>query len=213
MSRTARQAGDIFAQPAVKILVGGGAAAAILVTLSSWLVTQPTFNLADVGAMVVAALLMLGGVMTFLPTLDRRTLARAIEPEAGERASLSDADIGQIRLQGALMVVAGMMLAAPPMLADMPELGNLAFGGLIALVALHILLNSLVWRGSDGFNRRITVETAAVTLWALMAALVLWAGAERMGLAPALSAWNGLVIVMAVHLLSGGWSAVRRMGA
>lgn len=213
MSRAAPKAANPFAQPVVKMLVGAAATAAILVTLSKWLVTQPTFEPTDVAAMAVSALLMLGGVMTFLPTLDRRSLARALEPEAGERATLTDAEVGQLSLQGAIMVAAGAMLAAPPMLSDRPELGNLALVGLGAILALHTLLNILAWRASDAFNRRVMIESAALSFWGLQAALVLWAGAERMGLAPPITAWNGLVIVMAVSLLAGGWAAVRRTAA
>lgn len=213
MFSTARQAGNIFAQPAVKLLVGGGAAAAVLVPLSAWLTSQPTFAPADVGAVVVAALLMLGGVMTFLPTLDRRTLARALEPEAGDRAALSDADIRFLRLQGLTMVVAGMLTVAPAVLADLPELGNLAYGGLIVVLGLHTLLNVAAWRGSDSFDRRVMIETAAMSFWVLQGALLLWAGAERMGLVSGLTAWTALVVVMAFSLLAGGWAAVRRTGA
>jgi len=83
----------------------------------------------------------------------------------------------------------------------------------VAVFAFQTILNILVWRGADTFNRRISIEAGALSFWSLQGALFLWAAAERMGLAPAITAWGGLVIVMSVYLLAGAWAGVRRLGA
>jgi len=213
MSNSALRGGGLVNSAAFKMLVGGAAGALVILPLARWLKTQPTFELADVGAIVVAALLMLAGAMTILPTLDGRALARALEPDAGEGASLSPRELWTYRLQGLVMILAGILLAAPPMLADQPQLAQTAYLGLVAVFVVQTVLNLLVWRGADTFHRRLTIESGALAFWSLQGALFLWAAAERMGLAPALSAWGGLVILMCVYLLAGSWTALRRMGA
>lgn len=213
MTKSAVRGGGVMNSTAFKMLVGAAAGALVIFPLARWLKTQPTFELADVGAVVVAALLMLVGAMTILPTLDRRALARALEPDAGEDASLGSRELWSYRLQGMVMVLAGVLLAAPPMLADRPDVAQAAYLGLVGVFFLQTVLNLIVWRNADAFHRRLTIESGALAFWGLQGALFLWAAAERMDLAPALSAWGGLVILMCVYLLAGAWTSLRRMGA
>lgn len=212
MSKSEAQVGGVFNSAAFKMFAGAASAALIIVPLSKWLTTQPTFVPADVGALVVAALLMMAGVTSLLTTLDRRALARALDPEAGDRASMSGSELGLMRLQGVVVFLAGALLAAPPILADGAWPMDYAYAGLAAVFVVQTLINIAVWRASDGFNRRMSMESSALSFWGLQGALFLWAAAERMGLAPQITAWTGVVILMTVYLLSSFWIGLRRTG-
>jgi len=213
MSKSETQGGGILNSPGFKMLYGGIAAAVIIVPLSKWLTTQPTFVAADVAALAVAALLMMAGVLSLLTTTDKRALARALDPDAGERASLTSGELGLMRLQAFVLVLAGLLLAAPPILADGDWPIEYAFGGLVVVFIIQTVVNILVWRASDSFNRRITMEAGALSFWGLQGALFLWAAAERMGLAPPVTAWTAVVVLMTVYLLASFWTGLRRMGA
>lgn len=213
MSKPEAQVGGIFNSAAFKMFAGAASAALIIVPLSKWLTTQPTFDPADVGALVVAALLMMAGVTSLLTTLDRRALARALDPEAGDRAALSPRELGLMRLQAFVIILAGMMLAAPPILADGAWPMESAFAGLAVVFVIQTIANILVWRASDSFNRRLSMEAGALSFWGLQGALFLWAAAERMGLAPPVTAWSAVVVLMTVYLLASFWTGMRRMGA
>ena len=212
MSSTAPQGGGFLNSAAFKMLAGAAAAAVIVLPLAKWVKTQPTFEPTDVGAVVVAALLMMAGVTMLLTTLDRRALARALDPEAGDRASMSGSELGLMRLQGVVVFLAGALLAAPPMLAEGAWPMDYAYAGLAAVFVIQTLLNIAVWRASDGFNRRMSMEASALCFWGLQGALFLWAAAERMGLAPQITAWTGVVILMTVYLFSSFWIGLRRTG-
>lgn len=211
MTRSDARPGGLMHSTAFKLFAGAGSAALIIVPLSKWLVTQPTFDPSDVGAVAVAALLMMAGATSLITTLDRRTLARALDPEAGERASLSARELGLIRLQALVVVLAGGLLAAPPILADAAWPMEYAYAGLLVAFLLQTILNVMVWRASDSFNRRISMEAGALSFWGLQGALFLWAAAERMGLAPAITAWSAMVILMTVYLLASIWQGMRRL--
>ncbi len=213
MSKSDAQAGGILNSAAFKMFAGAAGAALIIVPLSRWLTTQPTFIATDVAALGVAALLMMAGVTSLLTTLDRRALAKALDPEAGDRADLSSRELWLMRLQAFVIFLAGMLLAAPPILADGDWPMAYAYGGLAIVFVIQTIANILVWRASDGFNRRISMEAGALSFWGLQGALFLWAAAERMGLAPPVTAWSAVVVLMAVYLLASFWTGLRRMGA
>lgn len=213
MSNSDAQAGGILHSAAFKMFAGAAGAALIIVPLSRWLTTQPTFIATDVAALGVAALLMMAGVTSLLTTLDRRALAKALDPEAGDRADLSSRELWLMRLQAFVIFLAGMLLAAPPILADGDWPMEYAYGGLAVVFVIQTIANILVWRASDGFNRRISMEAGALSFWGLQGALFLWAAAERMGLAPPVTAWTAVVVLMAVYLLASFWTGLRRMGA
>ena len=212
MSKTDAQAGGILNSAAFKMFAGAAAGGLIILPLARWVKTQPTFEPSDIGAIVVSALLMMAGVATLLTSLDRRALARALDPEAGDRASMSGSELGLLRLQGVVVFLAGALLAAPPILADGAWPMDYAYAGLAAVFVVQTLINIAVWRASDGFNRRMSMEASALAFWGLQGALFLWAAAERMGLAPQITAWTGVVILMTVYLLSSFWIGLRRTG-
>lgn len=109
-----------------------------------------------------------------------------------------------IRLQGAVLTLAGACLLIPPVYAASPAPGTGAahalFALIVALIALQSWLNLRVWRGSDELLRRVTIETGAASFWLLQGALFLWAAAEVLGLAPAMTSWDHLSILMLVYV-------------
>lgn len=213
MTKSDGKAGGALQSNALKLLAGAATGALVILPLATWLKAQATFEAADFGALFVAALLILAGAATLLTTLDRRALAKALDPEAGERASLTSREFGLIRVQAVILLLAGVLLAAPPMLADSGIPTETAYAGLAAVFLIQTVANVMAWRASDSFNRRITMEGSALAFWTLQGALFLWAAAERMGLAQPVSAWTGVVILMAVYLLCSLWTSVRRLSA
>ena len=84
---------------------------------------------------------------------------------------------------------------------------------LIAIAAFFILhtgLNLNLWRRGDEMIRRVIVESGAMAFWIGQAALFGWAVAERLGVAPALTAWDILVVVMGLYLICSAVVGLRR---
>ncbi|MGZ3299289.1 MAG: hypothetical protein ACXU8U_02855 [Asticcacaulis sp.] len=119
----------------------------------------------------------------------------------------------QSRMQALTLVLAGVMLAVPPLAGVHEGMGGWAvFIAIATLFAAQSAINLALWRTADEFYRRAMKDASATSFWLLQGALFLWAVAERLGLAPTLSAWDLISILMAVYL---GLSAVvaRRLGA
>lgn len=120
---------------------------------------------------------------------------------------LSVAGLGRaafMRVQGAVLLLSGACLLIPPIYAAAPapsaEAASGVFAAIVLLLATQSWLNWRVWRGVDELMRSVTVEAGFASFWLLQSALFLWAAAEVLGLAPALSSWDHLSILMLVYL-------------
>ena len=116
-----------------------------------------------------------------------------------------------MRLQSVILVLSGLLLAAPvaATLAGnvAPVLTLIAIAGVFVL---HTALNLSLWRRGDEMIRRVIVESGAMAFWIGQAALFGWAVAERLGVAPALTAWDILVVVMGLYLICSAVVGLRR---
>ena len=108
------------------------------------------------------------------------------------------------------MGFSGVLLALPigfSLAGVSPVLG---VGALALLVALHTVMNVRVYRQADELLRRAVMETAAVTFFAGQLVLFLWAAAERLGAAPAITAWDIYAVLMTLYLAASLSISVRR---
>jgi MFS family permease len=145
-------------------------------------------------------------------SFNRREVARNLE---GREAKLpaTDEEVRAVRLQGATLVLAGIMLMLP--LMAMGSLGmpayapQLFYAGIVLLFALQTAANAMLWRCCDEFLRRQILLTAAIAFAIGQGALFLWAAAEHLHLAPAISSWDIVTLLMAGYLAIGGYIAVR----
>jgi hypothetical protein len=90
-----------------------------------------------------------------------------------------------------------------------PQLAGWVFGLIVVLFVWQSVVNVMAWRRSDEFQRAQLTLVCAVTFWIGQGALFLWAAAERLRLAPALSSWEIILLLMTLYVLASGWMGIR----
>lgn len=170
----------------------------------------------EVLSLALAAILLLCGVGLLLVSLSRSGAAYVADPHGSEPGRTpKPTQIHYFRRQAAVLALAGAMLAVPvaaPLIwPDMSYSARaLAWLGLVAVFAAQTWLNLMVWRHSDELIRRATSEGAAVSFWLLQALLFLYAAAEKLRLAPALTSWDSITVLMGLYLILSITVAWRR---
>lgn len=145
------------------------------------------------------------GVVLFVMTYNRRELARNLE---GEQARLpaTDEEVRNYRLQSLTLVLAGALILIPLLamgsLGSTPQRAAIIFTGMVMLWLLQTWINVRVWRNADEFVRLLLLKTAAIAFAICQGALFLWAAAEHLHLARALSSWDSMMLLMTVYLLT-----------
>lgn len=161
----------------------------------------------DAVAMIVALMLAAGGLSVLAASRNGRALAAATSADG----PAAPAEVRDMRLQGAVLVLSGLLLAAP-MAAVL--VGNpapvLTLAAIAVVFALHTAMNLSLWRRGDEMIRRVILESGALAFWIGQAALFGWAVAERLGVAPTLTAWDILVVVMGLYLVCSATVGLRR---
>lgn len=160
----------------------------------------------DVLSLYLAVLLVGAGVITAWASLDRRRLARRLEPEAEYPATSEE--VTDFRLQASVLALAGVLIAAP-VLTDAATRAHrpAALGVMVGVVfafGLQTALNIRIWRRADEFNRRLLMSVAALCFCVLQGVLFLWAVGERLRLLPRLDSWEAINVAMLVYLIAGG---------
>lgn len=168
---------------------------------------------ADLAAGTIAAMLLATGLIVGLASFNRRLAGKLIDPTSDRPARPAQASF--YRQQAAVMALAGLMLATPVVarLAFDPlpvQLAQAIMAGIVALFLLQTLLNVTVWMRADEMVRQMVAESGSACFWVLQGALFLWACAEKLQLAPALSAWDLMTILMGVYLVVSSLMSVRR---
>lgn len=161
---------------------------------------------ADVVGVLLAAVLALATAVTLVVSFSPRRSARllGLDGEAGpdDRAAL--------RRQAVVCGLSAFVLLLP---VALPALGMAAAPALMLVGVLligHTMLNLDLWRRSDELIRAVTVEAGAAVFWLGQGLLFLWAAAERLGFAPALSAWDVYVVLMGLYLVTAAVVTARR---
>ncbi|MFN3229953.1 MAG: hypothetical protein ACK41P_08890 [Asticcacaulis sp.] len=129
---------------------------------------------------------------------------------AGEAYKLSRKERHAFALQGAILMLAGVMLSLVEGGRLVGLAGGVGFGLVVALMAFQTALNVWVWKASDELIRRVSIEAAAFCFWLLQGCLFLYAAAEQFALVPTVSAWTLTLVLMGVYLISSTVIAIRR---
>lgn len=153
----------------------------------------------DLLALTIALVCGIGAVRLFLDSFNRRALGAMMEVE-GES---SDEETTQARGHAAMMAVLGVMLMWPP-LATLS--GAPAPLWTYAIVAASLIANLWftfrVFEGGDEYARQRILQATWRASLAGQTLLIAYAGAERLGLVPPLTAWDVLVVFTAVSMLA-----------
>ncbi|MFN4296544.1 MAG: hypothetical protein ACK4FB_06840 [Brevundimonas sp.] len=190
-------------------LAGGlfGYGSAWLVIQYSGLPSPDSVRWSDLGAMLVALMLVAGGLSVLAASRSGRALAAATAADA----PAGPAEMRDMRLQGAVLILSGLLLAAPLVAVlsgnAAPVLTLVAIG---VVFVLHTAMNLSLWRRGDEMVRRVVLEAGGMAFWIGQAALFGWAVAERLGVAPPLTAWDILVVVMGLYLTCSVIVGLRR---
>jgi hypothetical protein len=167
----------------------------------------------DIGAVGIAVCLIGAAVMIIAVSLNARAAGRMVDPD-GDRPA-TPAQKSFYRQQAMAMFLAGAMLATPvaAIAAWGPlstTLASIVMLGIIAAFLLQTFYNLTVWRRGDELMRQLMSESGAVCFWVLQGLLFLWACAEKLDLAPHLSAWDLMTILMGFYLVISSVMSVRR---
>jgi len=160
----------------------------------------------DALAGLTALAMLIGAGVVLAICLDPRRLGRLYRLEGPASAG----EVGQARLQAAVMGLSGLILLLPLVFALSGVAGPAALGLIVVLLAIHTVLNLKVWRGVDELLRRTTMEAATVTFFLGQGLLFAWAAAERLGVLPVLTAWDIYAVLMALYLVVSVFAASRR---
>ncbi|MDQ8028098.1 MAG: hypothetical protein REJ23_05190 [Brevundimonas sp.] len=161
---------------------------------------------ADIVAGLLAVILLIGGVATWAITLNRAGLGRMLKLEgpAGED------EVRTARIQAAVTGLSAVILPLPMILSGLAVAPWVGLAGVGFLLAVHTILNLQLYRSVDELFRRTVVEAGAVTFWLGQGLLFLWAAAERLAVAPPITAWDVYVVLMGVYLVVSMIVTMRR---
>ncbi|WP_374274773.1 hypothetical protein [Brevundimonas sp.] len=151
----------------------------------------------DALALFVAAMLTVGGLVMAVATLNRRWLGMSL----GYRDPARPREVTEMRLQCGVMALSGVLLAAPLVAETNGFGGPGAFIAIALGFAIHSAMNWRIYLTADELTRAMVRETGAMMFFFGGAPLFLYAGAERMGLVPTLSAWTVYSLIMAAYLV------------
>lgn len=160
----------------------------------------------DAVAAVLALVMTISAAVVFIFSLNPVRAARLLVlPEAA-----TPDEIGLLRCQGVICLLSAVVLVLPLALPAGGLSPIIALGLIVALLALHTVLNLGFYRDSDEMLRAVTTEAAMKTFWIGQGVLFLWAAAERLGVAPVLTAWDVYVVLMGLYLAIAAVVTARR---
>ncbi|MBI1407537.1 MAG: hypothetical protein GC145_15605 [Caulobacter sp.] len=195
------------------LVFGGGLGYAVGRLIKSGVLSADGLGWSDIAAAAIAVCLLAMGVVIGAASFSRVAAGRMIDARSGRPATPAQQSF--YRQQAIVLALAGIMMAAPvatvAVFGKVPEpLGSIVMLGVIAVFLVQTAFNLTVWRRGDEMMRQVISETGAVCFWILQGLLFLWAAAEKLGLAPALSAWDIMTILMGVYLVISSLMSIRR---
>lgn len=166
----------------------------------------PDLRWADVTAVALAAILLIACMGTGVASLDRRRLGRMLKLEE----PAGDDEARDARTQAAILGLSGVVMILPLILSQLAVPVTASLAGIALLMVLHTALNVRLYRSVDELFRRVVIEAGALTFWLGQGLLFLWAAAERLAVAPPLTAWDIYVVLMGVYLIVSVAVTLRR---
>lgn len=164
-------------------------------------------------ALVLGLIMGVSGLIAVATSFNARLTAQALDPDGSTPPRAGQTTF--YRQQGLVLVLAGLMMVAPVIAGQLYDpvprgLAIALLAGLVAASLIQTLLNLSVWNRADEMMRRMIAETGSICFWLLQGLFFLWAAAEVLGLAPALSSWDLMTVLMAVYLVVSAVAAMRR---
>lgn len=161
---------------------------------------------ADLLAVCVAAVLVIASVFTALRSFNRAALGRMLKLEG----PAGDDEARDVRIQALVIGLSGVIMLLPILFSALAIPAAIALTAVLALLALHTALNVRLYRSVDEMFRRVVLEAGALTFWLGQGLLFLWAAAERLAVAPPITAWDIYVVMMAAYLIVSTVVTMRR---
>lgn len=161
---------------------------------------------ADVVAGLLAAALLIACVATWLRTFSRAGLGKTLKLEG----PAGDDEVRDARTQAGVIGLSAVILPLPMIFSALAVSPWVGMAVVAALLVLHTLLNLRLYRSVDELFRRTVVEAGAVTFWLGQGLLFLWAAAERLAVAPPITAWDVYVVLMGIYLFVSMIVTMRR---
>lgn len=164
-------------------------------------------------ALVIALCLIVSALIVGFATLNRRAATQVMDRTSDRPATA--AQLGYYRQQAITSLLAGLMLATPVVVTALFQPLPVPVAMIIMTVIgaaflVQTVSNLMVWRQADELVRSMIGETAAICFWVLQGPLFLWAAAEKLDLAPALTAWDLITLLMGFYLLVSALISLRR---
>lgn len=195
------------------LLFGGGLGYLVGRLIKTGVIDPSRLGWSDNLAMLIAACLLAIGLIVGLASFSRTAVGRMIDRTGSRIATPAQASF--YRQQAVVMFLAGLLMAAPVVASASFEVIPMVVASIVMLAVLAVFLiqtvyNLTVWHRSDELIRRVTSETGAVCFWVLQGLLFLWAAAEKLGLAPPLTAWDIMTVLMGTYLVVASVMSARR---
>lgn len=160
----------------------------------------------DVVAGLLALSMAAASLIIFLFARSPDRAARLLAlPEAA-----SPGEMRLLRRQAIICLLSALALVLPFVLPAGGVAPLVALILIAAIMAFHSVLNLRLYRDSDEMLRAVTTEAAMKTFWIGQGGLFLWAAAERVGVAPDVTAWGVYVALMGLYLVIGAVVTAKR---
>jgi hypothetical protein len=195
-------------------MIAGGVGGVLFMRLFGDALPEPdTVPWSTTLAVVLGLVMSISGLIVVGVSFSARATARAMDPDSESRPRAGQTTL--YRYQGLVLLLAGLMMGAPVIVARMfdPVPRTIGIAVLVALVALSLIqtaLNLSIWQRADEMMRRMISEGGSACFWLLQGLFFLWAAAEVLGVAPALSAWDIMTLLMTAYLIVSSVIAIRR---
>jgi hypothetical protein len=108
----------------------------------------------------------------------------------------------QARVQAALIFLLGVVLAAPNVAFGLGWPRQIVYGGIVVFVVVRTLYTLRALRSADEFIRRRMFEAGWWTMLLTTTGLLLYGGAERLGLVRVATSWDVMIIVFAIAIVT-----------
>ncbi|MFZ2030886.1 MAG: hypothetical protein WAU68_11295 [Vitreimonas sp.] len=152
---------------------------------------------ADGVAIAVSLICFIAAVRLFGESLDPKKLAVRMEVE-GET---TPKEANSARVQAVLLIALGVSIVWPVIatLNGWPA-PVWAYAVTAIFIVIRVGYTLVMWRTTDEFARQRTRQVAWWTYFVSQTALIAYAGAERLGLTPPLTAWDIMVLTTATSI-------------
>lgn len=161
---------------------------------------------ADVVAGFLGGVLLIACLGTVIVSLDRARLGRLLKLEG----PAGNDEVRDVRLQSVILGLSAVAMVLPMILSGIGLPVTAALAAVALLLAVHTVLNVRLYRSVDELFRSVVIEAGALTFWLGQGLLFLWAAAERLAVAPPITAWDIYVVMMGVYLTVSTVVTIRR---